>query len=210
MATLTLLKPKRMEELGLGDYLPYMPHENITRLIERAISNGKWTGYLWLLERHFRNAVWCKSEIGVGFSSAGYPAEPGHIFLTPLVFVHLPPNIRLPAISAYAVLENLIHESIHLELGEQLGSTLTFGAEPCIEVPWRNTKWTIEHALHAYLVYKHIFALRFKAIDGNYLDDTTAQSLIAEMPAVREILKLLKEQLDKYCPELLEIDLLKN
>lgn len=100
---------------------------------------------------------------GAGFSSTSFGEQPGHIYLSSSAQAYLPPSTCLSALSDYALAENLYHEALHQELFRVWRSaplTITAENKSCIYVPWRQTEWTVSHAMQAAYVYSHLHRTR--------------------------------------------------
>lgn len=102
-------------------------------------------------------------------TSVALPALPHCTFLTNKAIQHIPPNIIIPAVTMYGLQENLFHEALH----QQLSATLTFedilanGNQPLklVYIPWRQTRWPIDRALHAAWVYSKVLDMRRAEIE---------------------------------------------
>lgn len=100
------------------------------------------------------------------FSSASYPECPGVVFWTDLIRYHIAPHVTLldrADLRSYAVIENLVHESIHQWWGKKIVENnleSLIANLPDIQVNWRKASWCGDKALHAGLVYLGLAELR--------------------------------------------------
>ncbi len=101
-------------------------------------------------------------------SCCSYRAFPHCAFITDLATCHIPPEIVFPSCHPYPMLENLYHESLHQELFSTINFSNVFLSnqkafiEKSVWIPWRNTHWTLGHAMQGLYVYCHLLVLRKK------------------------------------------------
>lgn len=132
---------------------------------------------LWLRENSPESfKIWDKSTaiviplksrtIAWNFASTTFGSPRGVTYLTQLAKKYIPPHTVLPEREVYALAENLFHESLHQELFQRIesGNFLkknTRGKDgPLIPIPWRNSQWHLEHAVHTLYVYQNLRRLR--------------------------------------------------
>ena len=125
---------------------------------ERLVFIETWTSLIvWLLRD------W-KTPPDRQITSVAIPLFPHCTFLTERAIIHIPPKVIVPAVTYYALQENLFHEALH----QQLSATLIFEeiltedwkVHPQIDIPWRNASWRIDRVLHAAWVYSRVTQMR--------------------------------------------------
>lgn len=95
-------------------------------------------------------------------SSTTFYDYPFCTFFSKCGLFFIPPNTVFFEPNDYAIFDNIYHEALHQELLIQILLDKIFNnyklvpKENIIPIPWRNTLWTIEHALQAYYVYRHL------------------------------------------------------
>ena len=205
-------------ELGMSGYRIATPNKVRQRKFEEALELFRshalqspfLRDHLQILEQEAQEIVWLK-ECGVHevFASAAYPELPGKIFVTDAIFVGLPPDVQLSGLHPYAVIENLVHESLHHDLHRQLlnrseadGEDLISKLQDQVRIPWRNTTWSVEKALHALKVYQVVLHLRVWALDE--LNFSTEDQLVmqASLPTVRSIIETLSSETKEILSDL--------
>jgi hypothetical protein len=89
--------------------------------------------------------------------------------VTKKIIRHIPPVRILPVVSFYGIQENLFHEALHQQLTAYIiaSDDLLKPAAPNhkIHIPWRNTEWPLDRALHAAWVYRGLLAFRKRMVD---------------------------------------------
>src|SRR5262249_44340527 len=89
----------------------------------------------------------------------------------------IPPNSILLRDSAYALCENLFHESLHQQLAasllhaDLLATNYWSSEAPRLEVPWRGGAWEPDRVLHAIYVYMHLLPMRMEALERGVESD---------------------------------------
>lgn len=119
------------------------------------------TSYLAIIEPQLNKAC----DI---ISSTTFYDYPFCIFFTRYGFSFIPPNIVFQEPNDYAIFENIYHEALHQKLliqillGKIFVSHDSLNHEKFIPIPWRNSKWSIEHTLQAAYVYIHLYHSRLE------------------------------------------------
>lgn len=99
-------------------------------------------------------------------SSTTFYDYPFCTFFARYGYFYMPPNIIFHEPNDYVIFDNLYHESLHQQLLIQIMLGKIFinhkflSRDEIIPIPWRNSKWTIEHALQAAYVYIHLYHSR--------------------------------------------------
>ncbi len=137
------------------------------------------------------------------FSSASFPELENIIFWTSLIKYHVPPNenlINLSDCGDYAVIENLIHESIHHWWGQEiikLNIHDKLNLLPPISVSWREEKFCFDKAIHVMFVYLSVNELRYKFCkflmkeSGIVLNELLSREIYLVLPS--ELVKIINE-----------------
>lgn len=99
-------------------------------------------------------------------SSTTFYDYPLCTFFTRYGYFYMPPNIVFHEPNDYVIFDNLYHEALHQKLliqiilGKIFINHKSLSRDEIIPIPWRDSKWTIEHALQAAYVYIHLYHAR--------------------------------------------------
>ncbi|MGN9793385.1 hypothetical protein ACTMTU_20110 [Streptomyces sp. OZ13] len=151
-------------------------------------------------------------------TSCSLPDFPLCVFLSPRVFVHIPPVSIHPEPSARLAAENLYHEAVHQAVNHQLlvhgimTPDYSSDTSPKIPIYWRRTAsedrnraWEIDRVLHAAAVYCHLLQWRYHELTDPSLTEaerTTVAAASAEsVGALDSLCQALAENIVHFTSE---------
>jgi hypothetical protein len=128
-------------------------------------------------------------------TSASFPGQPFHIYISNKALLHIPPNSLFSEPSFFALAENIFHEAIHQKVNQQILTGEIFSEHfdsrtaPKIHIKWRsgqalrNQYWEIDRTLHAACVYSGLIELRKKVLQQELSGEERAVFMAALAPA---------------------------
>lgn len=133
-------------------------------------------------------------------TSVTLPSFPHCSFITSRALYHIPPLFVFSRKSAYALCENLYHESLHQQMTATLlqEDILTEEYDPKttskIYIPWRKTSWEPDRVLHASFVYTNLIQMRKDKLIQNQMNVKEHDLIANSVRQSKIILKYLIEQ----------------
>ncbi|GAB3025948.1 aKG-HExxH-type peptide beta-hydroxylase [Natronobiforma cellulositropha] len=196
---------------SLTDRLPLAGHRQATNrdeLIEHTLDalermETLEPDRLAALEEWTSLIVWLERAPGTSatvLTSSTFPAVPHCSFLTEKALRHIPPNSVADEPTDYALRENLYHEALHQQLGatllhrDVLDPSYSAAASQKVPIPWRESFWEPDRALHAAVVYTGLVEMRADELDRD-IDDTHRAWLEEATAEAEESLRHLIEEL---------------
>lgn len=136
-------------------------------------------------------------------TSVAIPSMPFGVFISRKAIRHIPPKTIINHVGLYALQENIFHECAHQELSAFLlcNDLLIAGGvtDHEISIPWRNTSWPIDRALHAAFVYSKLNAFRHRALKGSQLHPEETLAIRTAQESGKAALEHLTTQLKHAC-----------
>lgn len=164
------LPDRLLAELQLSDYCIVSPNATRRRLLAEALDNlaNLGAGAAHCVRECLSCVWWVRPKPGCGTNllSTSFYELPHGAFFGDLALVRVAPGITFDKASEVALQDNLYHEALHQQLivtqrrSEMLLPDALGEGGARLFVPWRQTTWSLEHALQAAHVYAHLAGSR--------------------------------------------------
>ena len=146
-------------------------------------------------------------------TSVAIPSMPFCVFVTRKAIRHIPPKTIIKYVGLYALQENIFHECAHQELSAFLLTNDLLAERAVgdvqIDIPWRNTSWPIDRALHAAFVYSKLSEFRQLALKQNLLhleeQRAVATAQKSGKEALNHLVSCLSDNLNVLSPAGVEV-----